>query len=83
MYCLLRCTRVDIQLVEISYHVEMGTLSAYHLYGNFRKKNSIKWYCVFFLTPKTRVVQYSQIDSIGVSGGKKGLHWYQWYDWYQ
>ena len=30
-----------------------------------------------------RVVQYSQIDSIGVSGDKKGLHWYQWYDWYQ
>ena len=27
--------------------------------------------------------QYSQIDSIGVSGDKKGLHWYQWYDWYQ
>ena len=27
-----------------------------------------------------RVVQYSQIDSIGVSGDKKGLHWYQWYD---
>ena len=24
-----------------------------------------------------RVVQYSQIDSIGVSGDKKGLHWYQ------
>ena len=24
-----------------------------------------------------------QIDSIGVSGDKKGLHWYQWYDWYQ
>ena len=32
---------------------------------------------------KWRVVQYSQIDSIGVSGDKKGLHWYQWYDWYQ
>ena len=32
---------------------------------------------------KGRVVQYSQIDSIGVSGDKKGLHWYQWYDWYQ
>ena len=30
-----------------------------------------------------RVAQYSQIDSIGVSGDKKGLHWYQWYDWYQ
>ena len=30
-----------------------------------------------------RVVQYSQIDSIGVSGDKKGLHWYQWYDLYQ
>ena len=30
-----------------------------------------------------RVVQYSQIDSIGVSGDKKGLHWYQWYDRYQ
>ena len=30
-----------------------------------------------------RVVQYSQIDSVGVSGNKKGLHWYQWYDWYQ
>ena len=29
------------------------------------------------------VVQYSQIDSIGVSGDKKGLHWYQWYDRYQ
>ena len=27
---------------------------------------------------KTRVVQYSQIDSIGVSGDEKGLHWYQW-----
>ena len=27
---------------------------------------------------KVRVVQYSQIDSIGVSGDKKGLHWYQW-----
>ena len=27
-----------------------------------------------------RVVQYSQIDSIGVSGEKKGLHWYQWYN---
>ena len=33
--------------------------------------------------PKLRVVQYSQIDSIGVSGDKKGLHWYQWYDRYQ
>ena len=50
MYCLLRCTRVDIQVVEISYHVEMGTLSAYHLYGNFKKKNSIKWYWFFFDT---------------------------------
>ena len=30
-----------------------------------------------------RVVQYSQIDSIGVSRDKKGLHWYQWYDRYQ
>ena len=30
-----------------------------------------------------RVVQYSQIDSIDVSGDKKGLYWYQWYDWYQ
>ena len=30
-----------------------------------------------------RVVQYSQIDSIGVSGEEKGLYWYQWYDWYQ
>ena len=30
-----------------------------------------------------RVVQYSQIDSIGVSGDEKGLHWYQWYDRYQ
>ena len=30
-----------------------------------------------------RVVQYSQIDSIGVNGDKKGLHWHQWYDWYQ
>ena len=30
-----------------------------------------------------RVVQYSQIDSNGVSRDKKGLHWYQWYDWYQ
>ena len=27
---------------------------------------------------KPRVVQYSQIDSIGVSGDKKGVHWYQW-----
>ena len=33
--------------------------------------------------PLPRVVQYSQIDSIGVSGYRKGLHWYQWYDWYQ
>ena len=32
---------------------------------------------------RERVVQYSQIDSIVVSGDKKGLHWYQWYDWYQ
>ena len=48
MYCLLHRTRVDIQVVEISDHVEMGTLSAYHLYGNFRKKNSIKWYGFFF-----------------------------------
>ena len=30
-----------------------------------------------------RLVQYSQIDSSGVSGDKKGLHWYQSYDWYQ
>ena len=36
-----------------------------------------------FLGALWRVVQYSQIDSIGVSGDKKGLHWYQWYDWYQ
>ena len=36
-----------------------------------------------FLFFCVRVVQYSQIDSIGVSGDKKGLHWYQWYDWYQ
>ena len=35
------------------------------------------------LSRSLRVVQYSQIDSIGVSGDKKGLHWYQWYDWYQ
>ena len=27
-----------------------------------------------------RVVHYSQIDSVGVSGDKKGLHWYQWFD---
>ena len=27
-----------------------------------------------------RVVQYSQIDSVGVSGDKIGLHWYQCYD---
>ena len=33
--------------------------------------------------PPPRVVQYSQIDSIGVSGDKKGLHWYQWFYWYQ
>ena len=26
---------------------------------------------------KARVAQYSQIDSIGVSGDKKGVHWYQ------
>ena len=25
-----------------------------------------------------RVVQYSQIDSIGISGDKKGVHWYIW-----
>ena len=25
-----------------------------------------------------RVVQYWQIESIGVRGDKKGLHWYQW-----
>ena len=25
-----------------------------------------------------RVVQYSQIDSIGISGDKKGVHWYTW-----
>ena len=24
---------------------------------------------------RLRVVQYSQIDSIGVSGDKKGIHW--------
>ena len=36
-----------------------------------------------FRAERKRVVQYSQIDSIGVSGDKKGLHWYQWYDWYQ
>ena len=35
-----------------------------------------------FALPFT-VVQYSQIDSIGVSGDKKGLHWYQSYHWYQ
>ena len=34
-------------------------------------------------TSSRRIVQYSQIDSIGVSGDKKGLHWHQWYDWYQ
>ena len=38
---------------------------------------------VIFVFPLLRVVQYSQIDSIGVSGDKNGLHWYQWYDWYQ
>ena len=32
---------------------------------------------------KAKIVQYSQIDSIGVSGDKKDLYWYQWYDWYQ
>ena len=38
-----------------------------------------------FLTKENDIfaVQYSQIDSTGVSGDKKGLHWYQWYDWYQ
>ena len=25
-----------------------------------------------------RVVQDSQIDSISISGDKKGVHWYQW-----
>ena len=30
-----------------------------------------------------RVVQYSQIDSIGISGDKKGVHWYTWQDQYQ
>ena len=29
-----------------------------------------------------RVVHYSQIDSTGVSGDEKGLHWYQCCDWY-
>ena len=38
MCYLLRCTRVDIQVVEISDYVEMGTLSTYHLYGNFGEK---------------------------------------------
>ena len=28
--------------------------------------------------PPWRVVQYSQIDSIGVSVDKKAVHWYQW-----
>ena len=32
--------------------------------------------------PIRRVVQYSQIDSVGVSIDKKSLHWYEWYDWY-
>ena len=30
-----------------------------------------------FFPPCLWVVQYSQIDSNGVSGDKKGLHWYQ------
>ena len=34
------------------------------------------------LTKKVRAVQYSQIDSVGVSTDKKSLHWYEWYDWY-
>ena len=25
-----------------------------------------------------RVVQDSQIDSISITGDKKGVHWYQW-----
>ena len=24
------------------------------------------------------IVQYSQIDAIGVSGDKNSVHWYQW-----
>ena len=40
-----------------------------------------QWATCFGLRP--RVVQYSQIDSTGVSGDEKGLYWYQWYDWYQ
>ena len=52
VYCLLRCTRVDIKVVEISDHVEMGTLSAYHLYGNFGEKIPLNG-TVFFLAPKT------------------------------
>ena len=49
---LLRCVLVYIQVVEISDHVEIGTLSAYHLYGNFGGKFPLIG-PFFFLAPKT------------------------------
>ena len=55
---------------EIDFQFDVRRNNSFHSYLT-RRSNDL------------RVVQYSQIDSIGVSGDKKGLHWYQWYDWYQ
>ena len=66
MCYLLRCTQVDIQVVEISDYVEMGTLSTYHLYGNFGEKFPLIG-TVFFLAPKTGTGLSSTIYKIPVN----------------
>ena len=64
MYCLLRCTRVDIQVVEISDHVEMGTLSAYHLYGNFGEKIPLNG-TFFFGTENRNGIELYHLQNTG------------------
>ena len=63
MYCLLRCTRVDIQVVEISDYVEMGTLSAYHLYGNFGKKFLLNGTVVFLDTENRNGIELYHLQN--------------------
>ena len=80
--------REQIRLVEQFVEINQRMYESYSsgLNNNYRYttlEDTQQVYCLTIIPRAQRVVQYSQIDSIGVSGDKKGLHWYQWYDWYQ
>ena len=58
-----------------TFSLNIACVAAVHAVVNIRVRQGLE--------RLRRRQSYSQIDSIGVSGDKKGLHWYQWYDWYQ